>query len=193
MLVEAFYDRGRTFPLKCFLDDGAPLSKIVGRPTLFRKIFFLYAWAIWDYSSWCHLSFADVGFSVRYGAPSSEEPPRIFRVNLYRRMPQYSRGPSCSEGMRRPAIPEPCTAAAGTIPHNTTAPVNYTVSVPSGSTGTACIYSGQAALLINRHHKGAASALDRRKPPAPRQGVSAGINAALSAPSARYPTPHLRD
>ena len=34
---DAFYDRGSTFPLECFLQDGIPEPKIVGRPILFRK------------------------------------------------------------------------------------------------------------------------------------------------------------
>ena len=43
--AEAFYDRGSTFPLNCVLNDGVP-KKIVGMPILFRKIMFLYTWAM---------------------------------------------------------------------------------------------------------------------------------------------------
>ena len=35
---DAFYDRGSPFPLKRCLNDGAPQTKIVGMPTLFRKM-----------------------------------------------------------------------------------------------------------------------------------------------------------
>ena len=34
---DAFYDRGITFPINCFLNNGAPSPKIVGMPILFRK------------------------------------------------------------------------------------------------------------------------------------------------------------
>ena len=43
---DAFYDRGCTIPLKCFLDDGVINPKIVGMPILFRKLTFFCAWAM---------------------------------------------------------------------------------------------------------------------------------------------------
>ena len=35
--IDAFYDRGSTLPLKCFLNNGASQPKIVRKPILFRK------------------------------------------------------------------------------------------------------------------------------------------------------------
>ena len=43
---DAFYDRGITFPLKRFMNDGALQPKIVAMPILFRKMTFLYTWAV---------------------------------------------------------------------------------------------------------------------------------------------------
>ena len=43
---DASYDRGSTFPLKCFLNDGDPQPKIVGMPILFREMALLYTWAV---------------------------------------------------------------------------------------------------------------------------------------------------
>ena len=42
----AFYDRGRKFPLKYFLNDGVTLPKIVGMSVLSRKMTFWYTWAM---------------------------------------------------------------------------------------------------------------------------------------------------
>ena len=39
---DAFYDRGSTFPVCCFLNGGVLQPKIVGMPILFRKMTFLY-------------------------------------------------------------------------------------------------------------------------------------------------------
>ena len=51
--LDAFYDKGsiRVFPLKGFLNDGAPLPKVVGRPVLFRKMTFFCVRRPWDYYS----------------------------------------------------------------------------------------------------------------------------------------------
>ena len=79
MAVDAFfYDRGGTFPLKRFLNDGVPKPKVVGMSILFRKMTcFLNLGHGIIHRDVCLIS-AEVSFWVNL---------RKFRVNLYRRKP----------------------------------------------------------------------------------------------------------
>ena len=44
ILIDAFYDRGITIPLKWFLSDGAPSPKIVAMPIVLRENYiFIYS------------------------------------------------------------------------------------------------------------------------------------------------------
>ena len=95
-ISDAFCYRGSTFPLKCFLNDGAPRAKIAVMPVLFRKYVFVYLGhaisrrdAVWFF--WMKSIFG-WGMELFKGRRSL----RKVTVNLYRRTPsQYRIYVSC--------------------------------------------------------------------------------------------------
>ena len=99
--VNAFFERGSTFPLQAFLKYGVPSPAIVGMRILFRKIAFLML-GPWDYPSHFFFSFSEVRFRVRCGTPQVWS-LGSFRANLYRRTPRsHSRiySPYCTAALR---------------------------------------------------------------------------------------------
>ena len=86
---DAFYDRGITFPINCFLNNGAPSPKIVGMPILFRKLRLSFARAIGLLIEMqldvCRSQFSGDLLLVWISYVRSL---RKFKVNLYRRTPR---------------------------------------------------------------------------------------------------------
>ena len=83
---ESFYDRGSTYPLKCFTNDGAPQStKSSELQACFQKWRHCVLGSC-DFSSGCSLIFGQVGFRVRYGALQVRS-LRNIGVNLFREPP----------------------------------------------------------------------------------------------------------
>ena len=75
-IKDALYDRGSTFPLKCFLNNGASQPKIVGMPIFFRKMMCLYTWAT-GFIIGMQFDFCLNQFAAEVRSLTSEQPQKI--------------------------------------------------------------------------------------------------------------------
>ena len=77
-IIDAPYDRGSTFPLNCFPNDGVPQPKIVRMPIFFRKTTLLYTRAMGSFIGMqCHFRSSQFSGEVWSSLSSSEEPQTI--------------------------------------------------------------------------------------------------------------------